>query len=51
MENSVDISHLHLLHRIIEFKVQVIDRETGKEIPYRNYDQRSFARTISEMAR
>ena len=37
-------------NRIIEFKVQVIDSETGKEIPYRNYDQRSFARTISEPA-
>ncbi len=35
-------------NKMIEFKVQVIDRETGNEIPYRNYDERSFARPISE---
>ena len=35
-------------NKLIEFKVQVIDRETGKEIPYRNYDERSFATPISE---
>jgi hypothetical protein len=35
-------------NKLIEFKVQVIDRETGKEIPYRNYDERSFATPLSE---
>jgi 5,5'-dehydrodivanillate O-demethylase len=35
-------------NKMIEFKVQVIDRQTGNEIPYRNYDERSFATPISE---
>ena len=35
-------------NKMIEFKVQVIDRKTGKEIPYRDYDRRSFATPISE---
>ena len=35
-------------NKIIEFKVQEIDRETGKEIPIRNFDERSFATPISE---
>src|SRR5712692_7429264 len=33
---------------LIEFKVEEIDRKTGQAIPYRNYDERSFARPISE---
>lgn len=33
---------------LIEFKVQVIDRKTGKEIPYRDYDKRSFATPIGD---
>jgi 5,5'-dehydrodivanillate O-demethylase len=35
-------------NRIIEFKVQVIDRKTGQVIPYRNYHQRSFATPVSD---
>jgi 5,5'-dehydrodivanillate O-demethylase len=35
-------------NKIIELKVQEIDRRTGKEIPIKNYDQRSFATPISE---
>jgi len=35
-------------NRLIEFKVKEWDRRTGEEIPYRNYDQRSFAVPISE---
>jgi 5,5'-dehydrodivanillate O-demethylase len=38
-------------NKIIEFKVQEIDRETGKEIPIRNFDERSFATPISERRR
>ncbi len=38
-------------NKIIEFKVQTVDRETGKEIPITNYDQRSFATPISERRR
>ena len=33
---------------LIEFRVEEIDRKTGEAIPYRNYDERSFARPISE---
>jgi len=36
---------------IIEFKVKETERETGEEIPYRNYDERSFATPISERRR
>ncbi len=36
---------------LIEFKVEEIDRNTGQVIPYRNYDERSFARPISEKHR
>ena len=32
---------------IINFRVEEIDRATGAEIPYRGYDQRSFATPIS----
>ena len=35
-------------NNMIEFKVQEIDLETGKEIPIRDYDRRSFATPISE---
>jgi 5,5'-dehydrodivanillate O-demethylase len=35
-------------NKIIEFKVQAVDRKTGKEIVPRDYDQRSFATPISE---
>ena len=38
-------------NQLIEFKVQVIDKTTGKEIPYRDHDRRSFATSISEKAR
>ncbi len=38
-------------NRLIEFKVQMVDRETGKEIPISNYDERSFAKPISERRR
>lgn len=38
-------------NQLIEFKVQVIDKTTGKEIPYRDYDRRSFATPISEKAK
>jgi 5,5'-dehydrodivanillate O-demethylase len=38
-------------NQLIEFKVQVIDKMTGKEIPYRDYDRRSFATPISEKAK
>jgi hypothetical protein len=38
-------------NKIIEFKVQAIDRKTGKEIPYRDHDRRSFATPISERRR
>ncbi len=33
---------------LIEFKVEEIDRKTGQAILYRNYEGRSFARSISE---
>ena len=33
---------------LIEFKVKEWDRQTGEEILYRNYDQRSFAVPVSE---
>ncbi len=36
------------LNSIIEFKVQEFDPVTGDPVPYRNYDQRSFAIPISE---
>lgn len=35
-------------NKMIDFKVQVIDRKSGKEIPYRDYDRRSFATPISD---
>jgi len=35
-------------NKIIEFKVQAIDRKTGEEIPYRDYDGRSFMTPIGE---
>ena len=35
-------------NKIIEFKVQALDRKTGLEIPYSDYDRRSFATPISE---
>ena len=38
-------------NKIIEFKVQMVDQETGKEIPISNYDERSFAKPISERRR
>jgi 5,5'-dehydrodivanillate O-demethylase len=38
-------------NQLIEFKVRVIDKTTGKEIPYRDYDRRSFATPVGEKAR
>ena len=35
-------------NKIIEFKVQAVDRKTGKQIVPRDYDRRSFATPISE---
>jgi 5,5'-dehydrodivanillate O-demethylase len=35
-------------NQVVMFKVQEMDRETGQEIPYRNYDRRSFAAPVTE---
>ena len=35
-------------NKIVELKVQAIDRKTGEEIPYRDHDRRSFTTPISE---
>jgi 5,5'-dehydrodivanillate O-demethylase len=39
------------VNKIIEFKVMQTEKETGKEIPITNYDQRSFARPIRDIRR
>jgi hypothetical protein len=33
---------------LIELKVKEWDRQTGEEIPYRHYDERSFAVPVRE---
>jgi len=36
---------------MIEFMVKEWDRETGEEIPYRGYDESSFAKSVREKVR